>query len=177
MADTAGPAREPGLEPRVARLETDVAEIKSTLNRLAPRIDGMYGCLTAKLPELATKAELIQLRSETTTGLTDLRTELKTETADLRTQLVDLRTEIRTEAADLRAELRAETTSLRAELRAETTSLRAELKAEGADLRSEMAKLRTEILRRPTRRQSIFDIFAVVGPIGAILTIAAHFAH
>jgi hypothetical protein len=91
MADTGGPTRQPGLEAPVARLEADVAhirgdldEVKSTLNRLAPRIDEMHGFLTAKLPELATKAEVIQLRSDTRTGLADLRTELKTEAADLR---------------------------------------------------------------------------------------------
>jgi hypothetical protein len=48
---------------------------------------------------------------------------------------------------------------------------------EFADVRREMADLRLEIAQRPTRRQSIFDIFAVVGLNGAILTIAAHFAH
>jgi len=40
-----------------------------------------------------------------------------------------------------------------------------------------MGELRLEIMQRPTRRQSVFDIFAIVGPIGAVLTIAAHFAH
>jgi hypothetical protein len=44
MADTGGPAHESGLDARVGRL--------------------MYGFLTARLPELATKAELIGLRAE-----------------------------------------------------------------------------------------------------------------
>jgi capsule polysaccharide export protein KpsE/RkpR len=68
MADTGGPTRQPGLEARVARLEADVAhirgdldEVKSTLNHLAPHIDEVHGFLTAKLPEIATKAEVIQL--------------------------------------------------------------------------------------------------------------------
>ena len=68
MADTGGPTRQPGLEARVARLEADVAhirgdldEVKSRLNRLAPRIDEMHGFLTAQLPELAIKAEVVQL--------------------------------------------------------------------------------------------------------------------
>jgi hypothetical protein len=74
MADTGDPARESGLEERVGRLESDVSEIRSILNRLAPRIDEMYGFLTAKLPELATKAELIDLRAENKTQIADLRT-------------------------------------------------------------------------------------------------------
>jgi hypothetical protein len=92
----------------------DVSENRSILNRLAPRIDEVYGFLTAKLPELARS-----LRAETKTQIADLRTETQTQIADLR----------------------------------------------------------PEIAQRPTRRQSIFDILAVVGLIGAILTIAKHFAH
>ena len=89
-------------------------------------IDEVRGFLTAKLPELATKAEMADLRSETRTALANLRSETK---------------------------------------------------AEFGDIRREMAELRVEIIQRPTRRQSIFDIFAVVGVIGAVLTIAARFAH
>jgi ribosomal protein L29 len=151
MADTGGPVPAPALEARVARLESDVAQIRSdlgevkfTLNRLAPRIDEMFGFLAAKLPELATKAELTALRSETKAELADLRTENKTESANLRTELADLRSETKTEFADVRRE---------------------------------MAELRIEVMQRPTRQQSIFDVFAVVGLIGAVLTIAARFAH
>jgi hypothetical protein len=132
MADTGGP-RESGLDAPVGRLESDVSEIRSILNRLAPRIDEMYGFLTAKLPELANKAELIDLRAET-----------KTQIAETKAQIADLR---------------------------------AETKAEFADVRREIVELRLEIAQRPTRRQSIFDIFAVVELIEAILTIAARFAH
>jgi chromosome segregation ATPase len=137
MADTGTPSHGTGLEPRVARLEADVAEIKSILNRLAPRIDEMYGFLTAKLPELATKAEAAELRTETKTEIAELRTETRTEIAGVRTELAALRTE----------------------------------------LKSEIAELRIEIMQRPTRRQTVFDIFSVVELIGVILTIAARFAH
>ena len=121
MADNGRPPTDSAIEARVARLESDVShirgditEIRLILNRLAPVIDEVRGFLTAKLPELATKAELADLRSET--------------------------------------------------------------KAEFGDIRREMAELRLEIIQRPTRRQSIFDVFAVVGLIGAVLTIAARFA-
>ena len=144
MADTGGPAHESGLDARVGRLESDVSEIRSILNRLAPRIDEMYGFLTARLPELATKAELTSLRAET-----------RTQIAGVGTEIADLRAETKTQIADLRAET----------------------KTEFADVRREIVELRLEIVQRPTRRQSIFDIFSVVGLIGAILTIAARFAH
>ena len=155
IVDTGGSAHEPGLDARVGRLESDVSEIRSILNRLAPRIDEMYGFLTARLPELATKAELTSLRAET------------------RTQIAGVGTEI----ADLRAETKTQIADLRAETKTQIADLRAETKAEFADVRREIVELRLEIVQRPTRRQSIFDIFAVVGLIGAILTIAARFAH
>ena len=165
MADTGTPPQGPGLEARVARLESDVAhirgdlaDVKSTLNRLAPVIDEMRGFLNAKLPELATKAESADLRSETKTQLADFRSETKTQLADLRsetkTQLADLRSETKTQLADLRNET----------------------KAEFADIRRELAELRIDIVQRPTRRQAVFDIFAIVGLIGAVLTVASHFA-
>jgi protoporphyrinogen oxidase len=82
MTDAAGGS---GLEPRV---EADVAEIKSILNRLAPRIDEMYGFMTAKFPELATKAELAELRTETKTEIAAVRTELKSEIAEMRIEIM-----------------------------------------------------------------------------------------
>jgi len=104
----------------------------------------MRGFLGAKLPELATKAELIGLQAETTTQIAELRTQTTTQIAELRTEIA---------------------------------GLRAETKAVFADVRDEMAELRLRIVQRPTRRQSIFDAFAVVGLIGPVPTIAAHFAH
>jgi hypothetical protein len=94
MADTGSPSHGTGLEPRVARLEADVAEIKSILNRLAPRIDEMYGFVTAKLPELATRAEVAELRTKT-----------RTEIAAVRTEMAALRTELKFEIAELRTEI------------------------------------------------------------------------
>jgi len=60
--------------------------------------------------------------------------------------------------------------NLRTELRTEINDLKTEL-------RTEMANLRTEIDERPTRRQSVFDVFAVVGFIAALLAIGTRLAH
>jgi hypothetical protein len=93
-------------------MRSDIAEIKATLNRLAPLIDEFRGFIAATLPTLATKIELGELR--------------------------------------------------------------AELKSDIAELRAELC---LEILQRPTRRQAIFDMFAIVGLVGAVPAIATHFAH
>jgi hypothetical protein len=90
----------PGMEARVAKLESDIghirsdmSEIKTLLARLAPRIDEMYG------------------RQATAASQADL------------------------------------------------------------------ANLRIEIEKRPTRRQAVFDIFAIVTLIGGILTLGSRLAH
>jgi ribosomal protein L29 len=58
----------------------------------------MYGSLTAKLPELATKAEVAELRTETKTEIAELRTETRTEIAAVRTEMAAMRTELKSEA-------------------------------------------------------------------------------
>ena len=58
-----------------------------------------------------------------------------------------------------------------------TLATKAELADLRTELKAEMAELRLDIMQRPTRRQSVFDIFAIVGLIGIILTIAARFVH
>lgn len=100
LVTAGGGPHDPGMETRVARLESDVGhirsdigEIKGALQRLAPRIDEMYG----------------RQQSGATT--------------------------------------------------------------------MDISNLRIEIEKRPTRRQTVFDIFAIVGFVGVILTIAARAAH
>jgi hypothetical protein len=42
---------------------------------------------------------------------------------------------------------------------------------------SDIAGLRVEIERRPTRRQTVFDIFTIVTLVGGILTLGSRLAH
>jgi hypothetical protein len=72
---------------------------------------------------------------------------------------------------------KAELADLRPVLKSDIADLRAELKSDIAALHAELAHLRAEVLQRPTRRQAILDMFAIVGQVGAVLAIATHFAH
>ena len=75
-------AYDPPMEMRVARLEEDMREVKAVLLRLEPIIVRMDAVMTSMLPQLATKAELSDLRGELHSGLSDLRGELRAGLAD-----------------------------------------------------------------------------------------------
>jgi hypothetical protein len=64
--------------------------------------------------------------------------------------------------------------NLRTEFKADIGDLRAEVKGDIANLRSE---LKIEIEKRPTRRQTITDVFSVVSLIGVVLAVAVRIAH
>jgi F0F1-type ATP synthase membrane subunit b/b' len=64
----------------------------------------------------------------------------KADLAELRTEIAELKTELKTEIAELRTELKAEIAELRTELKAEIAGLRTELKAEIAAVRTELLK-------------------------------------
>ena len=87
VASGGSDAYDPRMEARVARLEEDVREVKAVLSRLEPIIVRMDAVITSTLPQLATKAEVAQLRGEMHTGLSDLRGELHTGLSDLRGEL------------------------------------------------------------------------------------------
>jgi hypothetical protein len=76
------------VEDRVSRLESDMHEVKSVLSRLEPMIVRIDATLTATLPNLATKAEVANLRSDMTREISDLRTEITGEVAGLRTEMI-----------------------------------------------------------------------------------------
>jgi F0F1-type ATP synthase membrane subunit b/b' len=64
----------------------------------------------------------------------------KADLAELRTEIAELKTELKTEIAELRTELKAEIAELRTELKAEIAGLRTELRAEIAAVRTELLK-------------------------------------
>jgi phosphoglycerate-specific signal transduction histidine kinase len=115
------------MEDRVARLEDDMQEVKSVLSRLEPMIVRIDATLTATLPNLATKAELADLRADVTREISGLRNDN-----------ISLRAEMTTEIGSLRADMTTEITSLRSEMTTEIGSLRSEMTKEIATLRTEM---------------------------------------
>ncbi|HJQ76429.1 MAG TPA: hypothetical protein VJ948_04105, partial [Acidimicrobiia bacterium] len=84
--------------------------------------NGPAATLLSMLPrsdELATKADLMEVRDELRTEIGELRTELRTEMGELRTEMGELRTEVgglRTEVGGLRTELGTEVAFLRQEM-------------------------------------------------------------
>ena len=95
---------DPWMDARVTRLEDDMGEIKATLRRLEP----MIMRIDATLPHLATKADLMGVRTELKEETAALRLELKTEISSVRTELASVRTELKTEIGSVRTELKTE---------------------------------------------------------------------
>ena len=95
----------------------------------------------AHVNDVATKADLAELKTVLKSDITELRTELKSDIAELRTELKSDNTELRTE---LKAEIVQSETNLRTELKAEIaqseTNLKIKLEAEIAILRAELVK-------------------------------------
>jgi ribosomal protein L29 len=102
--------------------------------------------------------------------------------------IAELRNELKTEIAELRAELKAEIAELRAELKAEIAELRAELKAEIVDLRSELrqSELRLEAKIEAIKADILNRIFGlilgtlvvnIVAIVGAMFAVAKLLGH
>ena len=78
----------------------------------------------AHVNDVATKADLAEIKTELKSDIVELRTELKSDIAELRTELKSDNTELRTK---LKAEIVQSETNLRTELKAEIAILRTEL--------------------------------------------------
>ena len=87
------PRHDPWMDARVTRLEEDVGEIEAILRYLQPMIVRM----DARMPEMATKADLMAVR-----------TELKEDVAGVRLEVAGLRTDLMSVMAVVRMEAKAD---------------------------------------------------------------------
>ncbi|MBF0450595.1 MAG: DUF1640 domain-containing protein [Candidatus Magnetomorum sp.] len=94
------------------------------------------------LVELATKADISDLRGEVKEDIANLRGELKADIANLRGELkadiANLRGELKEDINNLRGELKEDIANLRGELKEDINNLRGELKEDINNLRVEM---------------------------------------
>jgi uncharacterized protein YicC (UPF0701 family) len=140
------------MEERVSRLEDDMQEVKSVLSRLEPMIVRIDATLTATLPNLATKAEVADLRSDMTREMSVLRTDMTEGFSRLRAEVsqdvASLRAEVSQDIASLRAEVSRDGSSLRAEVSRDISSLTNDNIRLRAEMTNEIATLRTEMIAR-----------------------------
>ncbi len=170
------------MEDRVARLEDDMQEVKSVLSRLEPMIVRIDATLTSTLPNLATKAELADLRSDLTRDISGSRTEITREMSDFRTEITremsDFRTEITREMSDFRTEMTKELSDFRTGMTADFSNLRADVSRDISELRNENICLRAETTKEiATLRTEMIARFADVptktylwGILGVLIT-------
>lgn len=83
---------------------------------------------------LATKADLAELRAD----FAELRADVRTEVAELRTEIAELRTEVRTEIAELRTEVRTEIAGVRTEI----AGVRTDLQGQVSEIKGEVRTIR-----------------------------------
>ena len=109
----------------------------------------------------------------------DLLLELatKADIANLRTEIAEVRTELKEDMANLRSELKEDMANLRAELKEDMANLRAELKGDNANLRQEFTasfaflngKIDTEVARLAGELKSIrlwMKLLVAIGILG-----------
>lgn len=107
---------------------------------------------------VATVRDAVSDNVATKADVGELRVELKTDIAELRADMGELRAELKTDIGELRADMGA----LRAELKADVGELRAEFKADVAELRAEF-KAEMGELRASMYRMVLTTSLAVVG--------------
>jgi len=111
----------------------------AVLQDLDRKIEDQKNALKADLLlELATKADIANLRTE----IADLRTELKGDIASVRTEIADLRTELKGDIADLRTELKGDIADLRQEFTASFAFLNGKIDTEIAKIYGEFKSIR-----------------------------------
>ena len=106
----------PGIEVRVVTLENEMREVRAILGRMEP----LLVRLDERTANLATKAELAEVR------------------ADLKAELAEVRSDLKAELAQVRSDVKAELAEVRSDVKAELAEVRADLKAELGEVRSDI---------------------------------------
>lgn len=134
---------DPGIEPRLSRVEEDMREVKGVLGQIVPLLTRIDATLSSTLPHLATKAELVattmalsrEIRADVSTQLAVLRSEVFGEIGVLKTDLTGVKADlnsVKTDVGSVKTDLGSVKTDLAAmkmELGGAILNLRAEMQA------------------------------------------------
>ncbi|AEB09490.1 coiled-coil domain-containing protein [Desulfobacca acetoxidans] len=117
--------------------------IIAALQELDRKIDDQRNALKADLlMELATKADVADLRAEVKADIANLRAEVKEDFANLRAEVKEDIANLRTEIANLRTEVKGEISNLRTEVKDDLGNLRTEIKTDITRLDGELKSIR-----------------------------------
>ena len=101
------------------------------------------------IEHMATKENVVKLRTEVKKDIGDLRTEVKKDIGKLRTEVkkdtVKLRTEVKKDIGDLRTEVKKDIGELRMELKGDIIELRTELTGEIDSVNASIGGLKMDI--------------------------------
>lgn len=177
------------IEPRVRKLENDVAVISHNLAVLTVRSERF-----ATHADVANvRTEMATMRGELTERMTFMGGEFKGEFISLRGEMALMRGELKEEMASLRGELKEDMASLRGELKDNMSSLRGELKEDMAaskgelkedmasskgELKGDIVSLRGEIhetLQKAINKQTVLLLTIIPATLAAIAAVAAWF--
>lgn len=116
-------------------------DVKVVLSRLEPMIVRMDAVITSTLPQLATKAELGEVRAA-------LQQEIAATRSEVGQEIAATRNELKQEIAETRSELKQEIAETRSDLKQEIGATRSGSQQETSDLRT---ALRVGLARMPGR--------------------------
>lgn len=120
-------AQDPALEARVGRLEVDMPDVKSTLDRLEPLIVSIH----AQMPYLATKGESERVRG-------DLAAKIEGVRGDLEAKIERAQGHLEAKIEAVRGDLEAKIVSRTGDLEAKIVGRPGELEAKIEGLRGEV---------------------------------------
>jgi|GEM_PF-1503784 len=188
------------IEPRVRKLENDVAVISHNLAVLTVRSESfathadvanvrtematMRGELTERMTFMGGefKGEFISLRGEMALMRGELKEEMASLRGELKEDMASLRGELKEEIASLRGELKGDIVSLQGELKEDMAASKGELKEDMAsskgELKGDIVSLRGEIhetLQKAINKQTVLLLTIIPATLAAIAAVAAWF--